>query len=90
MPQLYQQAAQLLAVMNAPRSRDVAALQDSLSGLVEGGPWQPLALELSAALDLQAGDKAAAIFKLETLINLAETPNDLRQRASRLVQVLGS
>lgn len=89
-PQLYQQAAQLLAVMNAPRSRDVAALQDSLSGLVEGGPWQPLALELSAALDLQAGDKAAAIFKLETLINLAETPNDLRQRASRLVQVLGS
>ena len=28
--------------------------------------------------------------KLETLINLAETPNELRQRASRLVQVLNS
>ena len=89
-PALYQQAAQLLAVMNAPAGSDVGALQDSLSSLVEGGPWQPLALELSAALDLQNGDNAAAIAKLETLINLAETPNELRQRASRLVQVLNS
>ena len=89
-PALYQQAAQLLAVMNAPAGSDIGALQDSLSSLVEGGPWQPLALELSAALDLQNGDNAAAITKLETLINLAETPNELRQRASRLVQVLNS
>ena len=89
-PALYQQAAQLLAVMNAPAGSDFGALQDSLSSLVEGGPWQPLALELSAALDLQNGDNAAAITKLETLINLAETPNELRQRALRLVQVLNS
>ena len=89
-PALYQQAAQLLAVMNAPAGSDVGALQDSLSSLVEGGPWQPLALELSAALDIQNGDNAAAIAKLETLINLVETPNELRQRASRLVQVLNS
>ena len=40
-PALYQQAAQLLAVMNAPAGSDIGALQDSLS-LVEGG-WQPLA-----------------------------------------------
>ena len=89
-PTLYQQAAQLMAVMNAPDDSDTAALQERLAPLVDAGPWQPLALELSAALDLKAGDRSAAIAKLETLIDLAETPNELRQRASRLVEVLNS
>ena len=89
-PTLYQQAAQLMAVMNAPDDSDTAALQERLAPLDDAGPWQPLALELSAALDLKAGDRSAAIAKLETLIDLAETPNELRQRASRLVEVLNS
>ena len=79
-----------MAVMNAPDDSDTAALQERLAPLVDVGPWQPLALELSAALDLKAGDRSAAIAKLETLIDLAETPNELRQRASRLVEVLNS
>ena len=89
-PPLYQQAAQLMAVMNAPDDSDTAALQEHLAPLVDAGPWQPLALELSAALHLKAGDRATAIATLETLIDLAETPNELRQRASRLVEVLNS
>ena len=89
-PPLYQQAAQLMAVMNAPDDSDTAALQERLAPLVDADPWQPLALELSAALHLKAGDRATAIATLETLIDLAETPNELRQRASRLVEVLNS
>ena len=89
-PPLYQQAAQLMAVMNAPDDSDTDALQERLAPLVDAGPWQPLALELSAALHLKAGDRATAIATLETLIDLAETPNELRQRASRLVEVLNS
>ena len=88
---LYQQAALLMAVMNAPEGSDAGALQDKLAPLVDAdGPWQPLALELSVALDLQSGNKVAALTKLEVLEKLETAPNELRQRAARLSGVLNS
>ena len=87
---LYQQAALLLSVMNAPDDRDLAILRDRLAQL-EGiaGPWQAMALEQAAGVALRAGDRAAALVKYKALAGLAEIPADMRQRASRLVNILG-
>ena len=54
------------------------------------GPWRPLALELSAALDLKAGDRGAASAKLQEIIELEGAPPELRQRAAQLARVLQS
>ena len=87
---LYQQAALLLSVMNAPDNRDLTTLRDRLARL-EGaaGPWQAMALEQAAGVALRAGDRAAALVKYEALAGLSEIPADMRQRASRLVDILG-
>ena len=88
---LYRDAALLLSVMNAPEDSDPLAQLDSLSSLANGNSsWQPLALELSAALHLKAGNEAEALSSLEAILDLAEAPAELRQRASRLVAVLKS
>lgn len=86
---LYQQAALLLSVMNAPDDRDLATLRDRLARL-EGaaGPWQAMALEQAAGVALRAGDRETALAKYEALAGLAEIPADMRQRASRLVDIL--
>ena len=55
---LYQQAALLLAVMNAPDGTDPKQSQDQLAPLTATpGPWQGLALEQSAALDLEKNNR---------------------------------
>ena len=88
---LYRDAATLLSVMNAPDASNPSDLQSRLAPLADGtGPWKPLALELSAALDLKAGDRAAAAEKLQELIDLDATPPELRQRAAQLAEVLKS
>ena len=88
---LYRDAAILLSAMNAPDAAKPADLQDRLAPLADGtGPWRPLALELSAALDLKAGDREAALAKLESIIEMEETPAELRQRAAQLAEVLKS
>ena len=59
---LYRDAALLLSVMNAPEDSDPLAQLDRLSSLANGNSsWQPLALELSAALHLKAGNEAEAL-----------------------------
>ena len=88
---LYQQAALLLAVMNAPDGTDPKQSQDQLAPLIATrGPWQGLALEQSAALDLEKNDPAAALEKFEFILGLAELSPELRQRASQLVTILKS
>ena len=87
---LYRQAALLLSVMNAPDDRDLATLRERLGGL-EGaaGPLQAMAMEQAAGVALRAGDRAAALAKYQALSGLAEIPADMRQRARRLVDILG-
>lgn len=88
---LYREAATLLSAMNAPEAAKPAELQARLAPLADGtGPWRPLALELSAALDLKAGDREAALGKLQSIVEMEETPAELRQRAAQLVEVLKS
>lgn len=86
---LYQQAAVMLSVMVAVDTGDIADLQNRLSGLTSAaGAWQALALEVSAGLDLRAGNRASAKTKIDQVLALPEVPNDLRQRAQRMALVL--
>jgi hypothetical protein len=88
---LYKQAALLLAVMNAPEGSDPNQSQDQLATLTAvPGPWQGLALEQSAALDLEKNDPSAALEKFESILGIAEISPELRQRASQLVTILKS
>jgi len=88
---LYQQAALLLSVMSAPEEADTKELQSRLGPLLSAaGPWQGLAMELSAALDLKTGDRAAAMSKIESLLTLPEISPELRQRANQLLIILKS
>ena len=86
---LYQQAAILLSVMNAPASRKYDELAKRLSNLEShAGPWQSMALEQAAGLALRSGNRKAAIAKYESLIGLSDIPAGVRQRARQMLQIL--
>ena len=87
---LYQQAASLLSVMVAPQDADVAALAARLSDLeTASGPWQAMALETGAGLALRAGNTDAAVAKYKRLMDMADVPAGMRQRAERMIVMLG-
>jgi hypothetical protein len=87
---LYQQAATLLSVMVAPQDADVSALAARLSDLeTAAGPWQAMALETGAGLALRHGDKDAAMAKYKKLSEMADVPAGMRQRAERMIVMLG-
>ena len=86
---LYQQAAILLSVMNAPASRKHDELAARLTDLEsQAGPWQSMALEQAAGLALRSGDRKAAMTKYESLAGLSDIPAGVRQRARQMVQIL--
>jgi hypothetical protein len=88
---LYQQAAVLLSVMVAPKTADSAALTARLADLeTAAGPWQAMALETSAGLVLRSGDKAAAAAKYKMIVEMADIPAGMRQRAERMIVMLAS
>ena len=90
-PRLYREGALLMSVMNAPKGASTRELKARIAPVADGsGPWRPLALELRAALDLAAGNNAAALDTLETIIELPEVPDELRQRAQGLIDALDS
>jgi len=88
---MYQQAATLLSVMVAPQDTDVAALEARLSDLeTAAGPWQAMALETGAGLALRNGNKDAAVAKYKRLAEMADVPAGMRQRAERMLVMLGA
>jgi len=87
---MYQQAATLLSVMVAPQDTDVSALESRLSDLdAAAGPWQAMALETGAGLALRNGNKDAAVAKYKRLAEMADVPAGMRQRAERMIVMLG-
>ena len=87
---MYQQAATLLSVMVAPQDTDVSALEARLSDLeTAAGPWQAMALETGAGLALRNGNKDAAVAKYKRLAEMADVPAGMRQRAERMIVILG-
>jgi hypothetical protein len=86
---LYQQAAILLSVMNAPASRKHHVLAARLTDLQsQAGPWQSMALEQAAGLALRSGDRKTAMAKYESLASLSDIPAGVRQRARQMLQIL--
>jgi hypothetical protein len=86
---IYQQAAVLLSVMVAPKDGDLAPLLARLVNLeTTVGPWQAMALETSAGLSLRAGDRNSAVAKYQRLIEMADVPDGMRQRANRMAAML--
>ena len=86
---LYQQAAILLSVMNAPTSRKHDELAARLTDLEnQAGPWQSMALEQAAGLALRSGDRKVAMTKYESLAGLSDIPAGVRQRARQMLQIL--
>ena len=86
---LYQQVATLLSVMVAPQDADISALETRLSDLeTVAGPWQAMALETGAGLALRNGNKDAAVAKYKRLIEMADVPAGMRQRAERMIVML--
>jgi hypothetical protein len=86
---LYQQAATLLSVMLAPQDADLGVLQARLADLeTAAGPWQAMALETGAGLALRSGDRDAAMSRYKKLVEMADIPAGMRQRADRMTAIL--
>ena len=76
--------------MVAPQDADVSALAARLSDLeTADGPWQAMALETAAGLALRNGNKDAAMAKYKKLVEMADVPAGMRQRAERMLVILG-
>ena len=86
---IYRQAAILLSVMAAPQDADVSVLEARLYDLeIAAGPWQAMALETAAGLALRNSSKGTALTKYKRLIELADVPAGIRQRAERMIMIL--
>ena len=76
--------------MVAPQDADVLALAARLSDLeTAAGPWQAMALETAAGLALRNDNKDAAMAKYKKLAEMADVPVGMRQRAERMIVMLG-
>jgi hypothetical protein len=87
-----------------PELRDVATLLSAMNGLVDGdaqsqivrvkpltengNPWRPTALEITAAAQLKAGDKEAALDIYKKLADDPAAPEGVRGRAAEMAAAL--
>ena len=86
---VYRDLASLLAARYSFDKADPAAIIARLKPLTEGdNPWQATALELTAAAQLKAGDKAAALATYTRLADDLKAPQGVRTRATEMVAVL--
>lgn len=82
--------ARLLAVMHGIGLGDPAGLQDEIAPLTEAGnPFRPAALELSALLALEQGDRATARQRYAAIADDTAAPQGYRTRATQMLATLG-
>ncbi|WP_162906804.1 tetratricopeptide repeat protein [Algihabitans albus] len=88
-PSSWRGAARLLASQHALGERDRAEVEQRLAPLLEPGSiYRPAALELAALAALDEGDVEGARAQLETLTQLNEAPQQILNRAARLLDSL--
>lgn len=89
-PQIYRQIASYKALA---RGAEVLTADERRSGFealaVPGQPLRLLAEEQLALIDIETGDKDAAMTRLQALIVDSEVTSGLRRRASQLIVALG-
>jgi hypothetical protein len=85
----FRDLATLLSVMRGLPDGDPKAAVERLAPLTKTGePWRPTALDLTAAADLKAGDKPAALKIYKELADDLAAPEGLRSRAAQLAAAL--
>jgi len=78
---------------NLARLKLIASDSDNyislLDALIEGdGPWKFIALELKGGMALEGGNLKAARSIFKELTDEADTPNNMRRRASEILKAL--
>jgi hypothetical protein len=85
----FRDLAILDAVMESPPGADPKAALARLAPLTApDNPWRPTAVELTAALRLQLGDRKGALELYKNLTDDPGTPRHLRARAAEMVAAL--
>lgn len=89
-PGIYRQIASYKALT---RGAEVLSVEDRQSGLqalaVPGQPLRLLAEEQLSLIEIETGERDAALTRLEALIEDSEATEGLRRRASQLIVALG-
>jgi hypothetical protein len=85
----FRDLATLLSAMHGLADADPKTVIAEVAPLTESGkPWRASALELTAAADLKAGDKPAALTIYKQLADDLSAPEGLRSRAAELAAAL--
>ena len=87
--EMYRGLATVLAVMHDAENGEAGDLLAKLAPQMEAGAtWRFTALEVAAGIYLQSGDKAGAVDQLKLIIDDANSPAELRRRATELLRAL--
>ena len=87
----FRELAVLLAVMHGMPDTDPLLMVSRLAPLTAAGnPWRPTALELTAVVRLQSGDKRGAVDLYKALADDLAAPPGLRARAAEMAAALAS
>lgn len=90
LPEAYRQLAALKRVIAGGADLPLAERESVLAGLSQPGqPLRPLALEQTALLQLEQGNRERAIEILTDLLSQSDVSDALRRRVSQLVIALG-
>ncbi len=90
LPDAYRQLANLKYVIAAGADRPIAERREMLDRLAQPGqPFRPLALEQTALLELEAGNRDAAFAILSDLLTQSDVSDTLRRRVMQLNVALG-
>lgn len=88
--QIYRDLAALKLVISQGSALDAGERMALLGPLAAAGaPFRTLAEEQMALIEVESGDTAAAISRLQALLEDEEASQDLRRRASQLIVALG-
>jgi hypothetical protein len=81
----------VLAVMQQLPEGDSQAAIERLAPLTENGnPWRAIALDVTAAAKLKAGDRGGALEIYQKLADDLAAPRELRARAAEMAAALKS
>jgi hypothetical protein len=90
LPEAYRQLAALKRVIAGGADLPLAERESVLAGLSQPGqPLRPMALEQTALLQLEQGNRERAIEILTDLLSQSDVSDALRRRVSQLVIALG-
>lgn len=91
MPDAFRQVAALKRVIAGGQDIPLAERQQIIDGLAQPGqPMRPLALEQSALLQLEQGNRETAIEILTDLLSQSDVSDSLRRRVMQVIVALGA